>query len=119
MGSSRKCSPTMHAHGTSRTAAEKHPYYIATADYDGRQIHVRQLHQLCHELNTRGFEAFVWGARTLNGHLWTPQLSLEQRAAHYKAGKKPVWIHLALDGVLRQQSHRTLAYSPEIHASDK
>lgn len=119
MGSSRKCSPTMHAHGTPRTAAEKHPYYIATADYDGSQIHIRQLHQLCHELNTRGFEAFLWGARGLNGHLWTPQLSLEQRAAHYKAGKKPVWIHLALDKILRQQSHWTLAYTPEIHASDK
>ena len=119
MGSSRKCSPDMHAHGTSRNAAEKHPYYIATADYDGNQIHIRQLHQLCHELNNRGFEAFLWGARTLNGHLWTPQLSLEQRAAHYKAGKKPVWIHLALDKILRQQAHWTLAYTPEIHAGEK
>jgi len=55
----------------------------------------------------------VFGARHLNGHWWTPILSLEQRAAHYKAGKKPVWIHLSTSGTWREQSHWTLAYTPE------
>lgn len=106
----------MHAHGTVGQAAEKHPYYIVTSDYEASQIPVKQLHQLCHELNTRGFEAYLSGARLINGELWTPQLSLEQRAAHYKAGRKPVWVHLAIDKALRQQSHSTLAYTPDIHA---
>ncbi|WP_084461329.1 glycosyltransferase [Curvibacter gracilis] len=92
---------------------EKHPYYIATSDYDGNAVHVHQMHLLCHELNSRGAEAYVFGARHLNGHWWTPILSLEQRAAHYKAGKKPVWIHLSTSGTWREQSHWTLAYTPE------
>lgn len=97
-----------------KSVAEKQPYYIVAPDYDDDMGPIRQLHGLCHALNSRGFEAYVFGTKKTDGHRWTPQLSLEQRVAHYKAGKKPLWIHPVGDPRIRQQAIRTLAYSSEL-----
>ncbi|MDD0840110.1 glycosyltransferase [Curvibacter sp. HBC61] len=105
----------MQAHGPILNPSERQPYYIASADFDPQIAFTLQLHRLCSQLNQSGCEAYLFGAKKLNGHWWTPMLTLEQRAAHYKAGKKPLWIHLAVDPVLRQQSHWTLSYAPESH----
>jgi len=68
------------------------PYYIAAPDYDDNVPQIRQLHRLCHLLNRQGCEAYLQGAKKINGNLWTPQLSAELQAAHYVAGRKPIWI---------------------------
>jgi glycosyltransferase involved in cell wall biosynthesis len=99
-----------------RTAVgHRHPYYFSVPDFQADVPALVQIHELCSRLNQLGYEAYVFGAKALNGLLWTPVLTTEVRVAHYKARRKPTWIHLQADSTLRRQSHWTLSYAPETH----
>jgi glycosyltransferase involved in cell wall biosynthesis len=70
----------------------KNPYYIYAPDYTHKSAGIRLLHQLCSALNQSGYEAYVV-ANKLNGELWAPKLTEENKVAHYKANKKPVVVY--------------------------
>lgn len=52
----------------------RRPYYIMAPEYTERSAGAKALHLLCHELNTRGYEAFIvpMGAPVVNPELKTP-----------------------------------------------
>jgi glycosyltransferase involved in cell wall biosynthesis len=68
------------------------PYYIVAPDYTHKSAGIRVLHQLCSALNQMGYEAYVVANKT-NGEYWTPRLTEEVKAAHYKANKKPIVVY--------------------------
>ena len=70
-----------------------HPFYIDAPDFDENETLSLQLHVLCDTLNQMGYEAYVEASCVkLNGRLWTPRLTPQVQAAHYKAGKVPVTV---------------------------
>lgn len=70
-----------------------HPFYIDAPDFDENETLSLQLHVLCDTLNQMGYEAYVGASCVkLNGRLWTPRLTPQVQAAHYKAGKVPVTV---------------------------
>jgi len=98
----------------SQPIAQKQPYYIAAPDYDAGSGQIRQIHHLCHALNTLGFEAYLAGPKVIDGHRWTPILSVEQQAAHYKAKKQPVRIYAGTDAPPRDQRSWACHYTSEL-----
>jgi len=69
------------------------PFYIEAPEFDESSKVAVQLHVLCDMLNQAGYEAYVKDAcQKLSGRLWTPQLTPQVQAAHYKAGKVPVTV---------------------------
>lgn len=70
-----------------------HPFYIDAPDFDENAPLSLQLHVLCDMLNQMGYEAYVTASCVkLNGRFWTPRLTPQVLAAHYKAGKVPVSV---------------------------
>ena len=70
----------------------QNPYYIVAPDYTHKSAGIRLLHQLCSALNQLGSEAYVV-TNKVNGELWTPKLTEENKASHYQAGKKPIVVY--------------------------
>jgi len=70
----------------------KNPYYIVAPDYTHKSAGIRLLHQLCSALNQMGNEAYVV-TNKINGELWAPKLTEENKVAHYQAGKKPIVVY--------------------------
>jgi len=70
----------------------QNPYYIVAPDYTHKSAGIRLLHQLCSALNQMGCEAYVVSNK-LNGDLWAPKLTEENKVAHYQAGKKPIVVY--------------------------
>ena len=69
------------------------PFYIEAPDFDENSAIAVQLHVLCDMLNQMGYEAYVREfCNKLSGRLWTPRLTPQVQAAHYKAGKVPVTV---------------------------
>jgi len=70
----------------------QNPYYIVAPDYTHKSAGIRLMHQLCSALNQMGCEAYVVSNK-LNGELWAPKLTEENKVAHYQAGKKPIVVY--------------------------
>lgn len=69
------------------------PFYIDAPDFDEGSVRAVQLHVLCDTLNQLGYEAYVNASCTkLSGRLWTPRLTPQVQAAHYKASKLPITV---------------------------
>lgn len=82
-----------------------HPFYIDAPDFDENAPLSLQLHVLCDMLNQMGYEAYVAASCVkLNGRLWTPRLTPQVQAAHYKAGKVPI----SVTGRLKQSRNPAL-----------
>jgi glycosyltransferase involved in cell wall biosynthesis len=71
---------------------KQNPYYIVAPDYTHKSAGIRILHQLCSALNQLGYEAYVVSNK-MNGELWAPKLTEENKLAHYQAGKKPIVVY--------------------------
>jgi O-antigen biosynthesis protein len=74
------------------------PFYIQTASFGDNNAMAARLHRLCDTLNQLGYEAYVSGTTQTHGGLWTPQLSPQIQAAHYRAGRIPVAVRLGNAG---------------------
>jgi len=70
------------------------PYYICAPDYAATARGGKRLHHFCSALNLLGYPAYV-DAREPSGALWTPTLTEAVKAAHFKAGKKPIVLSSA------------------------
>ena len=78
---------------TSPAQATPSPYYIhAAQSIDDGDLLTQQLHQLCHQLNHAGYQAYLAGAPKVNGRWWTPILTKSIMAAHHVEGLAPVTI---------------------------
>jgi len=70
----------------------RHPYYLVAPPYRETSSGVRVLHQLCHELRSKGCEAYVT-TDIIAADLDTPFLTEEIRLAHRDAGLEPIAVY--------------------------
>lgn len=115
-------------------APTPHPYYIHAPQPLGEGSPATfQQHMLCHQLNAAGFPAYLVGAPSTNGALWTPTLSAQTMAAHHIADRTPISIQshqtdqtlpglrVILQSSFHQASgdlHSQLLLAPAAHATD-
>lgn len=71
----------------------QHPYYIHAPAYRETSSGIVVLHTLCHELNTRGHEAYVVGTPVVNPTMQTPVLTAEIVNSHRQRGLIPIVVY--------------------------
>ncbi|WP_322031651.1 glycosyltransferase family 4 protein [Paraburkholderia sp. J76] len=71
----------------------QHPYYIYAPAYRETSAGIVVLHTLCHELNSRGQEAYIVGTPVVNPALRTPVLTAEHANSHRQRGLVPIVVY--------------------------
>lgn len=71
----------------------KHPYYIYAPAYRETSAGIVVLHELCHALNVRGYEAYVVGTIEVASNLNTPLLTPAIMDRHLQNGLVPIAVY--------------------------
>ena len=69
------------------------PYYIYAPDFQQSSAGIRCLHYLCHALNEKGLEAYVYSATTISPYLHTHRLTREIVRRHFVSGRQPIAVY--------------------------